>query len=169
MRNLIVIVVAAGALYALAQPRGGAQLPVAVPSATPTPGYTAPPPVQGALAGETLLLRQPDGHFYAQADVNYGQVRFMVDTGATIVALSQDDARRANIAFDPAQFAVVGSGASGPVYGQPVLIDSIAIDGKRAAAVPGVVLRDAGISLLGQAYLRQLAGVTIEGERMVLK
>lgn len=176
MRSLFWIVVVAAALFAFALPREATRPVAAQRTATPTPILlpAAQPSATAAaapamVAGETVLLRQPDGHFYANAEVNYGQVRFMVDTGATPVALSQADAMRANVAFDPGRFEVVGSGASGPVYGQAVTIHAITLDGKRAQGVPGVVLRDVPVSLLGQSYLRQLRGVAIEGDRMTLR
>jgi aspartyl protease family protein len=64
---------------------------------------------------------------------------------------------------------VVGRGASGDVRGQVVTIRTMAIDGKRADEVSGVVLENSDLSLLGQSYLRRLASVQISGDTMTLR
>lgn len=123
-----------------------------------------------ASAGETVLERQPDGHFYADAQVNGRTIRFMIDTGATSVALTRDDAARAGVDFDPSRFDVVGTGASGPVRGQRVRIADLRLDLKQAANVDAAVLDDGlSVSLLGQSFLSRLATVQIERDRMILR
>ena len=71
------------------------------------------------------LLRNPDGHFYAEAQVNGAQIRFMIDTGATIVALTREDAQRAGIQFGSDRAMVRGVGGAVEVI--PVTIDRLAI------------------------------------------
>lgn len=117
----------------------------------------------------TELERSPSGHFYVHAKVNGELVRFLVDTGATSVALSEDDAQRVGINFDPAAFEVVGEGASGPVRGKLVMIDSVEVEGKLVNDVSGVVLADSDLSLLGQSYLTRMGEVQMTGDYMLLK
>src|SRR5687768_6327358 len=78
----------------------------------------------------TELERSPSGHFYTHAKVNGELVRFLVDTGATGVALTVEDAKRVGIKVDPSSFEVVGEGASGLVRGQLVTLDSVEVEGK---------------------------------------
>src|SRR5690349_13789877 len=78
-------------------------------------------------AHDTELQRDANGHFYVHAKVNGQLVRFIVDTGATIVALNQEDAERVGIPVNPANFQVVGEGASGLVRGQNIKIGSIEV------------------------------------------
>jgi len=118
---------------------------------------------------DTELEREANGHFYVHAKVNGQLVRFIVDTGATIVALKRDDAERVGLNVDPANFQIVGEGASGPVMGQNVKIGSIEVDGKLANDVDGVVLADSNMSLLGQSYLSRLTEVKMSGEYMILR
>jgi len=118
---------------------------------------------------ETKLTRWSSGHFYTDAYVNKKTIHFVVDTGATDVALTEADARMAGIKFDPSQFHVVGTGASGAVMGQEVNLDEVDLDGKRARDLKGVVLQGLEVSLLGQNYLRQLHGVQIDGDTMTLR
>ena len=120
-------------------------------------------------AKETLLERSDSGHFYTYAKVNGELVYFIVDTGADVVALTTDDAQRLGIPVNPANFTVIGEGASGPVRGEAVTIDSIEVDGKLVNDVDGVVLADSSMSLLGQSYLSRMGEVQMRGDYMVLR
>jgi aspartyl protease family protein len=117
----------------------------------------------------TELERSSLGHFYVYAKVNGELVRFLVDTGATAVALTAEDAERAGIKFDPSTFEVVGEGASGPVRGKAVTIDSVEVEGKLVNDVQGVVLADSKLSLLGQSYLTRMGEVQMSGDYMILR
>lgn len=144
----------------------GLLLPGAKPKAAPQPVLAAVATVDRPR--ETVLERAENGHFFTVADVNGEPIKFVVDTGATTVALTQDDARRAGVTFDPGQFEVVGSGASGAVRGQQVLLNDVVLDGKRVSGIHALVLDGLGISLLGQNYLSHV-DISITGDRMVLK
>ena len=135
-----------------------------------------PAPVAAAAAAEpaeipreTVIRPDSRGHFFAFAQVDGETVRFVVDTGADMVALTLDDARRAGVKFDPARFDVVARGASGDVYGQRVVIDDIVLDGKRVRDVHAAVIEDLDVSLLGQSYLRKLRSVHLTGDEMRLR
>jgi aspartyl protease family protein len=145
----------------------GLAIPVAK-SPTPTAAALAAAPAEDVPV-DTVLDRSAGGHFLAVADVNGEPIRFVVDTGADMVALTEEDATRAHVAFDPAQFEVVGKGAAGPVRGQEVRIGKIVLDGKRATDVYGVVLEGAEVSLLGHSYLRHISDVQIKGDKMTLR
>ena len=56
----------------------------------------------------------------------------------------------------PAEFTVIGSGASGPVRGKDVTLDSVTIDGKEVRGVRGAILEGLDVSLLGQTYLSRI-------------
>ncbi len=117
----------------------------------------------------TELERSYNGHFYTYAKVNGELVRFLVDTGATSVALSAEDAQRVGFNVDPSSFEVVGEGASGPVRGKLVMIDSVEVEGKLVNDVSGIVLADSDLSLLGQSYLTRMGEVQMSGDYMLLK
>lgn len=118
---------------------------------------------------ETVIQPDSNGHFFAFAEVDGEPVRFVVDTGADMVALTIDDARRAKVKFDPGQFQVIGRGASGDVRGGRVMIDDIVLDGKRVRDVHAAVIEDLDVSLLGQSFLRHLRSVHMSGDEMRLK
>jgi aspartyl protease family protein len=155
MQKALFLVIAAGAGIGLIWPTGQAPRPVSAAAAA-----TAAP-------RETVLTRSEGGHFYANAEVNGELVRFLVDTGATGVALAEKDARRLGIPFSRAQFTIVGSGASGPVRGKLVTLETVSLDGKAAREVPGAILEGSDISLLGQAYLGRFS-IEIRGDTMII-
>lgn len=133
-------------------------------------GDPAPSPIQSSSGLTTHIQRSADGHFYATAAVNGRPVRFLVDTGASTVALTVADAQAAGLFVDPSEFGVIGRGASGDVRGKAVTLDSVAIDGKRADNVRAAILADGlDVSLLGQSYLAQLSQVKIEGNQLELR
>jgi len=146
------------------------QAEAAAPATAPKLGRTAksdaPEPRWG---GETRLKPGTSGHFYTTALVNGQPVDFIVDTGATTVALTVADAQRIGIPVDPSSFTVIGTGASGPVRGQAITIDSVSLDGKDVRTLSGAVLEGLGISLLGQSYLSRISEVTMRGGEMVLR
>jgi aspartyl protease family protein len=147
----------------------GAGIGLLLPSGKPAaPAASAAPPAN-ARPAETRVERSEGGHFYVDAEVNGQLVHFVVDTGATSVALTVDDARRIGIAFSPDEFSTVGSGASGPVRGKQLTLDRVSLDGKEARAVRGAVLEGLDISLLGQSYLSRLSAVEMRGDSMRLR
>jgi aspartyl protease family protein len=132
-------------------------------TATPSFAASSSPP------RETLLRRGDNGSFFVHGEVNAQLVRFVVDTGATGVALTVADARRVGIPFSEAEFDVVGTGASGPVRGKPILLDKVVVEGKEVRGVRGAVLEGLDVSLLGQTYLSRIGGVEMSGDYMRLR
>lgn len=121
------------------------------------------------LSGGTAIERESDGHFYADADVDSRSTRFLVDTGATIVALTGEDAAAIGLTWDEADLVTVGRGASGDVKGVPVRLDRVELGGFEARGVEAAIVPDGlDVSLLGQSFLSRLGGVRIEGDRMML-
>src|SRR5689334_19929994 len=119
------------------------------------------------LDNGVVLQRAPNGYFYADVQINNGApLHMLVDTGATVIALSREDAEMAGLAVPIGMNDVVGQGADGAVRGQQVVLDKVALGGKTVEGVPAIVLNSGGQSLLGQAFLSKFASVHIEGDRM---
>lgn len=137
------------------------------------PGHKpAPAPTAAALSSpkEVILTRGSTGHFFTRAKVNGKPgVKFIVDTGASIVALTIDDAEKLGIPVDPSKFSVIGEGASGAVRGQRVVLDLVDVDGIRVEKVSGVILEGSSLSLLGQSFLGSVDQVSIAGDYLSLK
>ena len=118
--------------------------------------------------GEIALRRENDGHFYADVQINGSPIRALVDTGASGIALSRDDARRAGLAISAGMFEVVGKGADGDVHGEFVRLDRVSLGPKTVEGAPAVVLDAGEQSLLGRAS-KQVRPVEIRGDTMFLR
>jgi len=129
----------------------GAPQPAAVVAAAP-PASAAP------AAHDAAVNMEPDGHYWAEADVDGKRVRFLVDTGATAVALTLNDARRLGLDLDHMNFDQPVRTASGEARAARVELGYVAVAGARVEKVPALVL-DKGLpaSLLGMSYLGRLS------------
>jgi aspartyl protease family protein len=129
----------------------------------PAGPQSAPAPVAAAVATggqepkETVLERSAGGHYYASVEVNGELVRFLIDTGASGVTLTERDAERLSIPLDRGSYQVIGMGAGGPVRGQRVKLDRVSLDGKEVRGLEGAVLQGGEMNLLGQDYLGQFS------------
>jgi aspartyl protease family protein len=121
------------------------------------------------LDGSIQLDRQPDGHFYADVRINGNMVHMLVDTGATGIALSRDDARTAGLAPSIGMSDVVGEGADGAVRGEYVRLDRVELGPLSAEGMDAVVLNGGQQSLLGQSFLSKFKTMQVEDDRMVLR
>jgi aspartyl protease family protein len=132
-------------------------------------GISSGTTISPSYGGVTELARGANGSFYTDASVNGQQMPFVIDTGATMVALTVDGARRAGLYVDTSSFTVVGEGASGPTRGKLVTLDRIEVAGRTVEHVDAVVLEGLGTNLLGQSVLTRLGGIEMNGDKMVLR
>lgn len=127
-------------------------------------------PRQAVLSGgqiEVPLGR--DGHYHITLDVNGAAVKFVVDTGASQIVLSQEDAARAG--FDTAGLAYIGTAqtANGTVRIAPVWIEDLTLGSQTLRDVRAVVNEgDLFGSLLGMDYLQRFARIEIAGGKLIL-
>ncbi|WP_381420774.1 retropepsin-like aspartic protease family protein [Sphingorhabdus arenilitoris] len=121
--------------------------------------------------GETVVLRQQrDGHYYTRANVDGGEVHFMVDTGATGIALTGEDARNLGLSWNDSELQPVGRGAGGALYGKPVTLGSVSVGGFTVNNVQAVILPNGlDVSLLGQSFLSSVPNVNISNGQMTLQ
>lgn len=128
-------------------------------------------PRQTLLEGGRIEIPMgPDGHYHLTARLNDQSVRFVVDTGATTIALSPKDARKIGIDTDDLAYIGQARTANGLVRTAPVLIDSFQIGDIADRNVMAVVIDgDLGQSLLGMNYLGRFARVSIEDQRLLLE
>jgi aspartyl protease family protein len=120
------------------------------------------------------LRRQPDGHFYANAAVNAsndeGAVRFLVDTGASGIALTGADADALGLSWDESELQIVGRGVSGDVLGKPVILKSVQVGDITAYDVQAAIIPEGlDVSLLGQSFLSKVGSVNIQGNEMTFE
>lgn len=115
------------------------------------------------------LVRDDNGYFFADVQVNGAPVHMLVDTGASGIALSRNDAQLAGLPISIGMNDVIGKGADGDIRGQAVMLDRVTLGGKSVEHVPAIVLNSGSQSLLGQNFLGRFSTVKIEGDRMVLR
>ncbi len=122
-----------------------------------------------ARDGAIVVPRSPDGHFYLTLRLNDVPVRFVVDTGATAVVLSREDARR--IGLDPDRLIYAGRArtANGEVATATARVETIQLenltDHDMRVQVNGGEMEG---SLLGMDYLRRFSRIEIAGDRLLL-
>jgi len=121
------------------------------------------------IGDDILLTRAGDGHFYATLTINDADITFVVDTGATNVVISRDDALRMGIDPDNLNYMGRAQTANGTVETASVRLDEVKfanrIDRNLAASVNGGEL---DTSLLGMSYLNRFSTIQISGNQMRL-
>ncbi len=132
------------------------------------PAVSSAPTASMTTFGTTVLKRSSNGHFFTKAAVNGIDVHFLVDTGASGVSLTVDDARTIGLMFNESEFNVIGSGASGPVRGKRIVLDRVSLDGRTVEQVDGAILEGGQMSLLGQSFLAQMGRIEIANDEMVI-
>ena len=128
---------------------------------------SAPPPPSSSPAS---ISKAADGHYWAEADVGGHEVRFLVDTGASAVALTADDARRLGIEPGGLDYRYRVSTANGEAHAARVNLASIAVAGARVDNVEAFVI-DHGLetSLLGMTYLGRLSAFEATPQALILR
>lgn len=112
-----------------------------------------------------------NGHFFAEAEINGRSVPVMVDTGASMVALTYEDARRAGIAPRDSEFTGRANTANGIAKFAGIQIDRISIGGVEVRNVEAAVMEDGKLdtTLLGMSFLGKLGRVDMRSGRLVLE
>jgi aspartyl protease family protein len=120
-------------------------------------------------SGGDVVLPRRRGHFYAEAEINGTSIMMMADTGASVVALSVEDAEAAGISVDSLNFTYSVSTANGDAEAAPVTLDEITVGPITRYNVRAVVTRNLSGSLLGMSFFNTLSKVAIESNEMVLE
>jgi aspartyl protease family protein len=111
------------------------------------------------------------GHFQVRAYVDGRDLRFMVDTGASVVALTERDAAQIGVRPMPADYTVNVSTANGNVKAARTRLRRVEIGGLYVDDVDALVLPDKALSenLLGLSYLSRLKRYEFAGSTLVLE
>jgi aspartyl protease family protein len=123
--------------------------------------------LQQEQRGEVVLKRNRSGHYVADGEINGERVVFLLDTGATQVALPMQLARRLNLRLGP---AVTVQTAAGPAPGYQARLDSVrlaSIEMRNVAALVSDGL-DPDMVLLGMNFLKRLEMIQ-RGDQLILK
>jgi aspartyl protease family protein len=115
--------------------------------------------------------RDHRGHFKAHGRVDGRQVSFMVDTGASVIALTEREADRLGVRPSPNAFNASVQTANGVVRAAPVTLNSVEIGGLVVRDVKALVVPGRGLSenLLGLSYLTRLKRFEYANNKLVLE
>lgn len=123
------------------------------------------------LYAATELKSGQNGHFVVTAQINGRSVKVLVDTGASAVALSYENAQDLGLHPSSLTFDVPVSTANGVTQAARVLLSKIEIDGVRVSDVEGMVLPEGAMNgaLLGMSFLGKLSSFKVEDGVLYLK
>src|SRR5579862_5911950 len=167
MRNLMIfaaIMIALGSFMAQMADR------MTPASAAPSPAKVADAqePVTQAKAGSHSLILDRDsrGHFLTEARINGQRVNFMVDTGASVVAVNESSAARFGLYPSPGEFT-----ANVTTKGARARLAMVDVGGLLVRDVDALVLPDEALSenLLGLSFLSRLKRFEYANGKMVLE
>src|SRR6202051_1251599 len=152
-------------------PRSAAQM-----HAIPAPAMmTARPvtPAQPAPSNSRSVVISPgrNGHFQVEGRVDGRRMDFMVDTGASVIALTQRDAAMLGIHAAEREYVAMVKTANGTVRAAPVELNMVEIDDLMVRNVAAMVLPDGALSdnLLGLSFLSRLRRFEYSGGKLVLE
>lgn len=127
-------------------------------------------PARPVSQGDAIAIRRSaDGHFRVRASVNGAPVPFVIDSGASGIALTRTAAAAAGINLASLDFSGVAMTASGMTRTASARLDSFSVGPISLGAMSAVVLPiDGGDSLLGMSFLNALKSWRVEGDQMLL-
>ena len=121
------------------------------------------------LTNEMTLRPGRGGHYFLTAEIGGADIDFLVDTGASLIALSYEDAERVGLDPDSLDYTGRVQTANGITLVAPVTLDTVRVGQLEVDRVEAVVTKASmGTSLLGMSFLRRLEGYQVEDGNLVL-
>ena len=116
------------------------------------------------------IARTNGGDFAVTAQVNGASVAMVLDTGASSVVLSREDAKAAGLPLEVLKYTVTIETANGRARAAPVTLDRVAIGGLVERSVEALVAQPGllKMSLLGMSFLNRLQSWEVSGDRLLL-
>lgn len=128
------------------------------------------PDDQQVLGKELRIPMSHDGHFWVRARINGVERRLLVDSGATITALSVDTAEAAGLVPEKSPFPIILKTANGPVTARTSRVATLRIGNVVARNLPVVVSSSFGdTEVIGMNFLSKLKSWRVEGQTLILE
>ena len=126
-------------------------------------------PQQVVEGAETRVRLAPDGHFWLRAEVNGEPANFLVDTGATLTAVSAETAAAAGLEAREAGLPVRVQTANGAVAADLTTIEELRFGNVAARGIDAIIAPGLGpTNVIGMNLLSRLASWRVEGDTMIL-
>lgn len=126
-------------------------------------------PEQVVEGGETRVEIARDGHFWLAGTINGTSARFLVDTGATITAVSSETAASAGLEARGGGLPVMMQTANGPINAEMTSIDELRFGNVVARGLDVIIAPGLGrTNVMGMNLLSRLASWRVEGDTMIL-
>ncbi len=122
--------------------------------------------------GRTVeVARTSAGDFAINAQINGARIHMVLDTGASSVVLTADDAKAAGLPLALLNYTVGIDTANGRTRAAPVTLDRIAVGGLEERSVDALVVQPGQLqtSLLGMSFLNRLQSWQVNGDRLILR
>jgi aspartyl protease family protein len=155
--------------FALSTPASHEAVPVKEVAAHIAVPETSTPSTNSFSLPASTVRRHSDGLFYVEAQANGQSVRFVVDTGATVVVLNRADAEKLGLPYDslPGRGRMRTAGGSSDM--RWATIERLEMAGKQLEQISAAVVDGAlPVSLMGQNALEQLGTVTLRGDTLTI-
>jgi aspartyl protease family protein len=159
-----------GGLVAKFADRGMLQATPAISAKSATTGNGSA--AQTTAGGRTMTIpRDARGHFQVEASINGRRMDFMIDTGASVIAMRETDAAKLGIHPSPRDYTATVSTANGSIKAARAQFNSVDVGGIRIFDVAGLVLPDEALreNLLGLSFLSRLRRFEYANGKMVLE
>lgn len=117
---------------------------------------------------DTVIQRDSSGQFRIGGKINGLNSKFLVDTGADVIALTLETAQDAGLPVDPGTFQPILQTASGEGLGARYVVNDLEIAGRPFTDVEVIVAQGLETNLLGQSMLRKLGRVELNGDKMTI-
>ena len=126
-------------------------------------------PEQVVSGGETRIPLSPDGHFWVRAEVNGVPGNFMIDTGATLTAISEPLAERAGLEPRRGGIPIMLGTANGTVQAHVATVDSLTFGNVSASGTDAAVAESFGdFNVIGMNVLARLGSWRVEDNTLIL-
>ncbi len=119
---------------------------------------------------EIIIPAGRNGHFLIDAEVEEVEIQFLVDTGATQVILTLEDAERLGYGVETLEFSDRFQTANGTISGAPLVLSELRIGDLEIEDVRASVIRaPMSTSLLGMSFLKRLESFEVGAEGLILR
>ncbi|KRQ96577.1 peptidase [Bradyrhizobium jicamae] len=172
MRNLMILAAVMVGLGTYMGQMAGKMSAAPAPAPVSAPPKKAPPQTVAQASGRTLdIPRDARGHFQTDGHIDGQRINFLVDTGASVVALNERSAARFGLRPSLSEYNATVSTANGTIKAARARLAMIDLGGIVVRDVDALVLPDEALSenLLGMSFLSRLKRFNYSNGRLVLE